>query len=157
EKNRLCSVHRQKESLMHALEPEKKSNGCVTALAVIGALALMIVAVLIVLVVVSPNLSTGTSGSSSTHRVQYTVTTDYPVLCHGIDVTYEMAHGTAQKTVTLCDGPTSQVVDEFVGTSGDFVYLSAQNGKSYAKVTCKIYIDSHLVHQTTSQGQYVIA
>jgi len=139
------------------LEPEKKSKGCVTFLAAIGVAALAIIGLFIVVIFATSNTPSYATTSRSTHRVKYVVATDHPVLCRDIDVTYEMAHGTAQKSVTLCDGPTSQIVDEFVGSSGDFVYLAAQNGKYYAEISCKIYIDSQLVYHTTSEGQYVIA
>lgn len=142
---------------MYNLQPEKKSNSLMRVLAAIGVIALAVVGLFLVAIFAAYNTPSYATTSSSTHRVKYAVTSDHPVLCRDIDVTYEMAHGTAQKSVTLCDGPTSQIVDEFVGSSRDFVYLAAQNGRYYAKISCKIYIDSYLVYHTESQGQHVIA
>ncbi len=41
--------------------------------------------------------------------------------------------------------------------SGDFLYVSAQNGKNSGCITVDIYTNSHLYKYATSCGQYVIA
>jgi hypothetical protein len=102
--------------------------------------------------------SVSSSNSSSSQRqVVYKATTSLGSGCNGIDTTYEMPSGTSQKTVSMCKGKTSAVVDQRTGSRGDFVYLAVQNDKMFARIGCEIYVDGKLVHQTHSEGQYVIA
>lgn len=146
---------------MYALQPEKKSNGCVTALAVIGVIALAVVGLFVVAVFAVSSGSGGVSGSSTTRQIVYKVRTDrdssiYPS-CYWFDATYEMPSGTAQRPASICDGAYTGVVDQRSAQRGDFVYLSVQNDKYYAGISCEIHIDGKLVYQTQSAGQYVIA
>lgn len=41
--------------------------------------------------------------------------------------------------------------------SGDFVYLSIQNGDEYGSVTCRIKVDGQVVSENTSDGGFTIA
>lgn len=146
---------------MYTLQPAKKSSGCLKALAVIGVIALGVFGMIVLVVFTATMLPSSASTGPSTHRVVYKVTTDrdssvYPS-CYGFDTTYEMPSGTAQKSVSICDGAKSVVVDQRSGSSGDFVYLSVQNDKYAARIGCEIHIDGKLIHRTYSQGQYVIA
>lgn len=110
-------------------------------------------------VISSPSYtSTSASAVQRSHQVIYKVTTSRDRGgCYGFDTTYEMQSGTAQKSVSICDGKPSTVVDQRTGHSGDFVYLSVQNDEQWAKISCEIHIDDKLVHKTFSDGQYVIA
>jgi hypothetical protein len=124
-----------------------------------------LLALVITLVYVAKGMSYPISSATSyrstvsiRHQVVYKVTTDRDWNeCYDFDTTYEMPSGTAQKTVTLCDSTTSGVVDSRAGDSGDFVYLSVQNGRQLTRISCEIHIDGKLVHKTYSKGQYVIA
>lgn len=42
-------------------------------------------------------------------------------------------------------------------SSGDFVYLSVQNGDEYGTVTCRITVDGTVVSENSSDGGYAIA
>lgn len=145
---------------MYTLQLEKKSRGCVNALAVFGAIALAVIGMFVVLGVA---VSTDSSANSYTftRNVIYKITTNrdsnvWPS-CYWFDVTYEMKSGTAQKSVSICDGKRSATVDTLQASYGDFVYLSVQNDKMAARIGCEIYVDGTLVHKTQSEGQYVIA
>lgn len=144
---------------MYALQPQKKSNGRIPVLAVI---AVALVGLMIVVVFLATGAPSSARSMSSTHRVIYKVTTSVDTSVHPscvlLDTTYEMASGTAQKGVTICGGARSAEVDQFVGSSGDFVYLAAQNSSKYfAKISCAIYVDGKLLYQTYSEGKYVSA
>lgn len=41
--------------------------------------------------------------------------------------------------------------------TGDFIYLSVQNGDEYGSVTCRITVDGTVVSENTSSGGYTIA
>lgn len=45
----------------------------------------------------------------------------------------------------------------FVGTKGNFIYVSAQNTGSSGSVTAAIYINGSIFKTSTSNGAYVIA
>lgn len=148
---------------MYALQPEKKNRGCVNVLAAIGLVTLGIVSLLGIVLVISM-LSVGNlSASSQTHHVVYKLTTDRHdgnggrYCRYGFDTTYQMPSGTAQKSTDVCENSGIADVDQFTGSRGDFVYLSVQNDKQFAKISCQIYIDGKLAYQTYSEGQYVIA
>lgn len=94
------------------------------------------------------------------HDVVYKVTTQrknsvYP--CFEFSTTYEMKHGTSQKKAYICDGNKDVEVDRRTALSGDFVYLSVQNDRYLAKISCQVHINGKLVMETFSEGQYVIA
>lgn len=140
---------------MYALQPQKKSNPLVLVLAIIGGIAVALVALYIIVIFAASGAPSSASTVPSTHRVVYKVTTDVDTSVHPscvlFDTTYEMAGGTAQKGVTICGGARSAEVDQFVGYSGDFVYLAAQNSSKYfAKISCAIYVDGKLIYQTYS-------
>lgn len=144
---------------MYTLQPEKKSNGCVRILAVIGAITLLVVvaAFAVILFPFRPSSSANTTQKLVVYQVTTTRNTSGWPSCFGFDTTYELGSGTAQKRVNICDGARRTTVDQFTGSSGDFVYLSVQNDKYLARIGCSIYIDGKLVYQTHSEGQYVIA
>jgi len=143
---------------MYALQPEKKSSGCGKALATIGVFALFVIGLLVLVLVVALNMPSYADTAPSTHRIVYKVTTarDWGG-CYGFDVTYEMPSGTSQKSVSICDGARTAIVDERNAKRGDFVYLAVQNDEQSARIGCEIHIDGKLVHRTYSEGQYVIA
>lgn len=70
----------------------------------------------------------------------------------GFSITYDKNGNTEQKTTTQ-----SRWTKSFTGTSGDFVYVSAQAQNESANVTVKITIDGSQLKTATSQGDYVIA
>jgi len=143
---------------MYTLQPKKKSRGCLAVLAIAGITAMVGLALIIFLAFAASALGRSDSRSPLTHRVVYKVTTNRNWgSCYGFDTTYEMPSGTAQKSVSICDGNTTTDVDQRSGSRGDFVYLSVQNDKQAARISCQIYIDGKLVYQTWSNGQYVIA
>lgn len=146
---------------MYALQPEKKSNGCLTVFAVIGVIALAVAGLFVVGVFAATSQPSSARNSSTTRTIVYKVTTArdssvYPS-CYWFDATYEMPSGTAQKSASICDGARSAEVDRRTGSPGDFVYLSVQNDEMLARIGCRIYVDGKLVFQTYSEGQYVIA
>lgn len=143
---------------MYALQPQKKSNGCLKGFAVTGVIAIACLALLVLAFFASALSPSSANSSRSTHHVVYKVTTNRNWgSCYGFDTTYEMPSGTAQKSVSTCDGATTTDVDQRSGSRGDFVYLSVQNDKQAARISCQIYIDGKVVFQTWSNGQYVIA
>ena len=143
---------------MYTLGPEKKSNGCIKTLAVIGAIALVVVAIFVVAVMGATRSIRSGGNLSASRQVVYKITTNRDWgTCYGFDTTYEMPSGTSQKSVSLCDGKTSGVVDQRSAARGDFVYLSVQNDEQLAKIGCEIYVDGRLLFHTQSEGQYVIA
>ena len=67
-------------------------------------------------------------------------------------------------TIENQDGGTSQYTDivppwtmNLSMYSGDFVYVSAQNGTDTGTVTATIYVDGAVFKTSTSDGSYVIA
>lgn len=143
---------------MYTLQAPKKSNGCMIFFAVIGVITVAIVGLFVIAILAASGTPTSASTVSRGHEVIYKITTDRDWgNCYGFDVTYEMTSGTAQKSVSICDGDTSTIVDQRRGHSGDFVYISVQNDEQSARISCEIYIDGKLVHKTYSDGQYVIA
>lgn len=146
---------------MYTLQPEKKNRGCITFLAVIGAIAIILVGLFVVVVFVAMDTPSYAGSAPSTHRVVYKVITDrdssvYPS-CFWFDATYEMSSGTAQNSIPVCDGARTAIVDERTASRGDFVYLAVQNDEWLARIGCEIHVDGKLVHRTYSEGQYVIA
>lgn len=142
---------------MYNLQPPKKSRGCVNVLAVIGGISLALFAI----VLLGGFTLLGSTPAPSSHEVIYKVTTNldsgtWPT-CNYFDTTYDLRGGTAQKTVSICDGDHHTEVDRFTAQRGDFVYLSVQNGQRYGGVTCQIFVDGALLYHTHSDGQYVIA
>ncbi len=85
---------------------------------------------------------------------------------HTCCVTYEVT-GTARSvsvTYQNGDGGTQQESDRavpwrrsFVMSTGDFVYISAQNQGEYGTVTVTIRVGDHVAKTSTSSGAYVIA
>lgn len=95
------------------------------------------------------------TGSSSTSEVVYEV-----------EGTAEMA----SITISVPGGGTSQASDidvpmqtsSHVGlrntfSSGEFLYLSAQNSQDHGTIICRITVDGVVVAEVTSSGAYVIA
>jgi hypothetical protein len=101
-----------------------------------------------------PSLAAPASANGS-NLVEYTITV---FDCTDFGVTYAMPNGTSQKDVRVCNG--TQVVDTFYGSSGQSLYLSAQNigpdhnGQIF---TCAIDVDHQRVAQVQSQGFAKIA
>lgn len=143
---------------MYTLQPKKKSKGCVKVLAITGLVGAVVVGLFALIIFVALNARSYAGPSSSTRNIVYKVTTarDWGS-CYWFDATYEMPNGTAQKSVSTCDGARSAEVDRRTGARGDFVYLAVQNDKYAARIGCRIYVDGALVFQTYSEGQYVIA
>jgi hypothetical protein len=90
---------------------------------------------------------------STTHTVVYEATAD-------------AASGsgrTGMVTAQAPDGGTTQqtgllpITGTFTFSSGDFVYLSVQNGQGLGSVTCRITVDGVVVSENTSDGGYTIA
>lgn len=82
-------------------------------------------------------------------------TVQYVVNCSpsGFDITYTNSSGnTEKKTISSTSWSTS-----FEGTSGDFVYISAQANNENATVTTEIYYGGEKIETATSTGDYVIA
>jgi hypothetical protein len=91
-----------------------------------------------------------------THSVLYKVTTgDYG--CQAIEATFEMEHGSAQRTVGICHHAKTAEVATRTAQSGDFLYLSVQNDDTHSPIICEIYVDGVLLFQTQSFGKYKIA
>lgn len=67
-------------------------------------------------------------------------------------ITLETSDGTAQFNA---DVPSSKTYAGF--SSGDFVYISAQNNSSTGTVTVEIYKKGDTYKSTTSSGAYCIA
>lgn len=89
------------------------------------------------------------SNGPVSHNVEYRVTGTAPT----IDVTLSNA-----------TGGTEQYSDRglpysysFMGVSGKFIYISAQNNGQTGSVTSAIYINGNLYKTATSSGAYVIA
>lgn len=81
----------------------------------------------------------------------------YEVLCTAIPNLVSI-------TIENEGGGTSQYTDvatpwnyQFEGSSGDFVYVSAQNQQDHGNVTATIYINGGVFQTSTSSGAYVIA
>ena len=92
--------------------------------------------------------------ASLVHKVTLEVTGSTTVA----DITAKVGSGESQQSgiavplTTEGGGPfTRTAVD------GDFLYLSAQNGKDYGSITCTIKVDGVTVLTNTSSGGYVIA
>ena len=80
---------------------------------------------------------------------------EYVVNCspNGFFITYQNSSGnTAQQDISSGNWTYS-----FNGTSGDFVYISAQANNENATVTTSIYYNGDLIETATSNGSYVIA
>lgn len=70
----------------------------------------------------------------------------------GFSITYEINGNTEQQTI---DGTSWN--ESFTGSSGDFVYVSAQADNENASVTAEIEIDGDNLKSASSHGDYVIA
>lgn len=88
----------------------------------------------------------------TTHTVVYEATADsaYGSGRTGM-VTAQAPGGTTQKTGLL------PITGTYTFGSGDFVYLSVQNGQGLGSVTCRITVDGVVVSENTSDGGYTIA
>lgn len=80
-------------------------------------------------------------------------TTDYA------DVTMETPTGTSQISP---DVPMTRKSDgqrglEMEFSSGDFVYLAAQNKRGHGTVTCRITVDGEVISENSGSGGYAIA
>lgn len=145
---------------MYQLQPQKKSNGCVMVFAALGAVALVVVALLAFAVfVLAGTDSSAATYQPTTYDVTYMIATerDTRSYCYDFDTTYEMPSGTAQRAVSICNGAATAIVDRRVASRGDFVYLSVQNDEFSARISCEIYVNGMRIFQTYSEGQYVIA
>lgn len=93
--------------------------------------------------------------ADSTVTVLYEVdgSTDYA------DVTMETPDGTEQLSpdVPMVRKSDGQPGLEMEFSSGDFLYLSAQNNRSYGTVTCRITVDGVVVSENEASGGYAIA
>ena len=91
--------------------------------------------------------------SPTTHTVVYTVSAD---TAYGSGrtgtVTMQTDNGTSQSSGLL---PATATFTQF--NTGDFVYVSVQNGQGLGSVTCRVTVDGVLVSENTSSGGYTIA
>lgn len=86
---------------------------------------------------------------SSKGTVEYSVSCSPP----GFDITYENEGGnTEQKDISSGSWQTS-----FSGTSGAFVYISAQANNENASISVEISFKGKVIEEATSSGDYVIA
>ena len=82
------------------------------------------------------------------HSVTYRVTG-----ADNFSLTYETANGgTAQ-----IDSVNKTWTESFQVPSGQFLYVSVQNGVRFGSVQCQIVVDGNIVKETKSDGAYVIA
>lgn len=95
----------------------------------------------------------GNLPATSTHTVVYEVAAD---TAYGSGrtgtVTMQTADGTSQSATPL---PATFSAGSF--STGDFVYVSVQNGQGLGSVTCRITVDGDVVSENTSTGGYTIA
>jgi hypothetical protein len=107
------------------------------------------VVIAVVLAYVAGNLP----ATSTTHTVVYEVAAD---TAYGSGrtgtVTMQTANGTSQSTTPL---PATFSGGTF--NTGDFAYVSVQNGQGLGSVTCRITVDGVVVSENTSSGGYTIA
>lgn len=172
---------------MYTLQAPKKSNGCMTVLAVIGGLTVIVMAGILFFSVLAGFNIAGTReplsgvqvpgadlvGNSGSHAETQVLRQPAPILmhevvykvtsnrdwdeCYSFDATYEMPDGTSQSSASICGGAQSAVVNRRTAATGDFVYLSVQNDEMWATIGCEIEIDGVPVFVTHSTGQFVIA
>lgn len=133
---------------MYQLQPDTKAKKS----PLMNVYSWSIVAVVIAVIAINLVTSDGDNRSTaqSAYHVVYRVTTTE---CTDFSVTYAMPNGTAQKDERAC--PSDDVIGDFYGSRGDFVYLSAQNtGRSGNNVifTCLIEVDRKMVAQVQSVG-----
>lgn len=88
------------------------------------------------------------------HTVVYTVEADaaYGSGRTGTVTAESSDGGTTQRTGLL---PITGTFTQF--HTGDFVYVSVQNGQGQGSVTCRITVDGVVVSENTSSGGYTIA
>lgn len=109
--------------------------------------------------------SAGRISTSNSHTVTYKVEGSTTLA----DITYSNSQGdtTQQSDVKVPlrreDSSTWSQPDGGFGVrlsgmqSGDFLYISAQNGRDSGSITCKIEVDGIVVKTNTSLGGYTIA
>jgi hypothetical protein len=170
-----------KEEEMYTLQAPKKSNGCVTVLAIIGGLTVIGVGGIFLLSFFGLFASAVASSSHSApalHEVIYKVTMDRRYtgsdiddtldpktrkllgiddICYSFDTTYAMESGTAQKPLSVCRDDSFAVVDRRMAAQGSFVYLSVQNDQIGGPIRCEIWVDGKRQYVTQSEGQFSIA
>lgn len=89
----------------------------------------------------------------TTHTVVYEVAADTATGAGRTgSVTMQTSSGTVQSTATL-----PATFNPGILHSGDFVYVSVQNGQGAGSVTCRITVDGVAVSENTSSGGYTIA
>lgn len=152
---------------MYTLQTPKKSNGCMTLLAVIGGLTVIVMAAILFFSFLAAFGNSGSHAETQVlrqpapilmHEVVYKVTTNRDWgECYFFDATYEMPDGTSQSGASICGGAQSAVVNRRTAATGDFVYLSVQNDEMLATIGCEIEIDGVPAFVTHSAGQFVIA
>ncbi len=80
--------------------------------------------------------------------VEYRVSGD----ASSVDVTYQNSNNdTSQDT-----GEALPYSKRVTVAAGDYVYISAQNQRSYGSVTCEVLVDGVVVESNTSNGGYAI-
>lgn len=132
-------------------------------LAPIVIVALIAVAVVVGLVVSAdagdPEDGAGSSGGLPAADATVTVLYEVEGTTDHADVTMETPTGTSQISP---DVPMVRESDGRAGlqwefTSGDYVYLSAQNNRSHGTVSCRITVDGVVVSENSATGGYAIA
>jgi hypothetical protein len=161
--------------VLYSLQPQRKSNGCVIWLAVIGGIALFVAAGIFILGFLGLSASAVASISHSTptaHEVVYKVSMDrrytgsaiddldpkirktagIPPVCYSFNTTYEAENGTAQKPLSVCRDDSFAVVYRRTAAQGSFVYLSVQNDQNGGPIRCEIWVDGNRQYTTQSEG-----
>jgi transcription initiation factor TFIIIB Brf1 subunit/transcription initiation factor TFIIB len=121
-----------------------------------GAVVLLLVLSIVILLIFATSLGDKKSSGGTQKSVPKSYTVIYKVTGTGssASLTYENDMGnTEQKDVRL---PWEE---RFIGSSDQFLYVSAQNDSSlsYSKITCEIWINNVLEETATSEGAYKIA
>lgn len=171
---------------MYSLQPQSKSNGFITWLAVIGGITLFVAGGLFLLSFLglfAVAVAASSPSTSSSHEVIYKVTMDRRYtgsdseiddtldaldpkikkmlgihdICYSFDTTYEAESGTAQKPLSVCRKDSFAIVYRRTAVQGSFVYLSVQNDLNGGPIRCEIWVDGHRQYSTQSEGSYSIA
>lgn len=98
------------------------------------------------------------------HTVRYEVTSSngkarYGSVADGINANVTMTTPTGNVQATP-DVPMKRDTGdpvEYEFSSGEFVYISAQNNGYYGDITCSIIVDGVTISENTSSGQHAIA
>jgi hypothetical protein len=108
----------------------------------------VLAAIVVVIVAVAMLASSGSKTTAGTHTVVYDVTGTGAT--HSADLTLEGKDGTVQQN----DQPVPWTYTR-KASSGDFLYVSAQN-KGSGDITCTITVDGAQLKTSTSSGAFAI-